>query len=190
MQSEAYLLSSLVISIIRIPMSPKKDLKHKLKDLEKTDTEHPDDFFSRASTTLYTNDTPPSQRESQAGEVWIAQHDGYEGQLAIDVYQDDKNLYIKAIIGGLRPEDVEVHLNNDMITIKGKRVQPDQTITPENYFIQECYWGGFSRSIILPIDIQNDRVEALTENGILFITLPKSKRPKNTRIPIKEVTNG
>lgn len=170
-------------------MTPKKELKHKLKDLGKNDTEHPDDFFSR-SATLYTNDTPSAQRDSQAGEVWIAQHDGYEGQLAVDVYQDDKNLYIKAIIGGLRPEDVEVHLNNDMMTIKGKRVQPDQAISPENYFIQECYWGGFSRSIILPVDIQNDSVEAITENGILFITLPKSKRPKNTRIQIKEVTNG
>lgn len=170
-------------------MTPKKELKHKLKDLQKTDAEHPDDFFSRAST-LYTNDTPPSQRDSQAGEVWIAQQDGYEGQLAIDVYHDAENLYIKAIIGGLRPEDVELHLNNDMITIKGRRVQPDKSISAENYFIQECYWGGFSRSIILPVDIQNDRVEAITENGILFITLPKSKRPKNTRIPIKEVTNG
>ena len=147
------------------------ELKHRLEDLE-------GDFFS----------SPPSQRNEQAGEVWITPQDGYEGQLAVDVYHDEKNVYIKAIIGAIRPEDIEVHLNNDMVTIKGKRLQPDSAIPPERYYIQECYWGGFSRSIILPIDIQNDKVEAIIENGVLLITLQKSNRPKNTRIPIKEVS--
>ncbi len=149
-------------------------------------TDQPDDFFAPAAT-LYTDDTPPSQRRNQ-DEIWITPQDGYEGQLAIDVYHDADNVYIKAIIGGIKLEDIEVHLNNDMITIKGKRLQPDTNIPSENYFIQECYWGGFSRSVILPIDIQTDKVEASAENGILLITLPKSGRPKNTRIPIKAVS--
>lgn len=169
-------------------MTPKKHhLKQNISEL-KTDAldtmDKPEDFFAQ-SAKLYTTDTPPSQRQHHADEIWITPQDGYEGQLAVDVYHDDKNVYIKAIIGGLRPEDLEVHLNNDMITIKGKRIQPDTTIAAENYYIQECYWGGFSRSIILPIDIINDKVEAATTNGILLITLPKSNRPRNTRIPIK-----
>lgn len=169
--------------------------KNKIRDLEQTDYEHPDDFFAKAqalqnelaqSQTLYTEDTPPSQRLTPTDEMWIdASNEGYEGQLAVDVYQDKKNLYIKAIVGGIEPDAIEVHLNNDMITIKGKRIQPDESITSDQYYIQECYWGGFSRSIILPVDVQNDQVSASTENGVLMITLPKSKRPRNTRIPIK-----
>lgn len=161
-------------------------LKQQLDELEAENSKQSSDFFSPVAT-LYTNDTPPSQRLEQAGEVWITPQDGYEGQLAVDVYHDDKNVYIKAIIGGIRSEDIEVQLNNDMVTIKGKRLRPDSSIPPERYYIQECYWGGFSRSIILPVDIENDRVEAITENGVLLITLPKSNRPKNTLIPIKEV---
>ena len=169
-------------------MTPKKtQFKNRIKDLQHTDYEHPDDFFAKATSTMYTPETPPSQRQAGADEMWIETPEGYEGQLAVDVYQDEKFLYIKAIVGGIRPEDIEVHLNNDMLTIKGKRIQPDTKLTPDHYYIQECYWGGFSRSIILPIDVKNDNVEAVTENGILVITLPKSDRPKNTRIPIKEV---
>ncbi|MDP3971150.1 MAG: Hsp20/alpha crystallin family protein [bacterium] len=174
-----------------------KEFKNKIKDLQTEDFEHPEDFFSRAHElnessaqpgTLYTDETPPSQRLTNADEMWIdASNEGYEGQLAIDVYQDDKFLYVKAIVGGVPPDDIEIHLNNDMLTIKGKRSQPDMGIDPENYYIQECYWGGFSRSVILPVDIQNEQVEAITENGVLTITLPKSNRPKNARIPIKEI---
>lgn len=172
--------------------------KNKIKDLEQTELERPEDFFARVADIeavetktdqhLYTADTPPSQRITSAEEIWIdASNEGYEGQLAVDVYQDEKNVYVQAIVGGIKPEDIEVHLNNDMLTIKGKRLQPDAQIQPEHYYIQECYWGGFSRSIILPIDIQNEHVEAITENGVLKITLPKSDRPRHSRIPIKEV---
>lgn len=190
----------------------KNQFRNKIKDLQQDEFEHPEDFFTRATSlnetaamsavdmatmestahNLYTTDTPPSQRMTNADEMWIdTSGDGFEGQLAVDVYQDDRNVYVRAIVGGIAPEDIEVHLNNDMITIKGRRIQAtketDEEIDPENYYIQECYWGGFSRSIILPVDVQNEKVEAITENGVLTVTLPKSKRPKNSRIPIKEV---
>lgn len=168
-------------------MTPKKvELKNTIKELQQESLEHAADFFATAAK-FYTNDTPPSQRQHHADEVWITPHDGYEGQLAVDVYHDANTVYIKAIIGGIQAEDIEVHLNNDMVTIKGKRIQPNADITPDHYYIQECYWGGFSRSIILPIDIQNDKVDAAIEHGVLLVTLPKSDRPKNTRIPIKKM---
>lgn len=162
--------------------------KNKLSDLDQSDFEHKEDFFKRSEQTFYTDDTPPSQRITSADEVWIdASNDGYEGQLAVDVYQDERNLYVKAIIGGARPDDIEIHLNNDLLTIKGKRLQPTENIAPDQYYIQECYWGGFSRSIILPIDVANDQVEATISNGTLSLKLPKTNRPKNTKIPIKEL---
>lgn len=177
-------------------MAIKKPFKNKLKDLEQdTDFEPADDFFQQPGTTIeveeeaVVGEATPAQTMSVSAtgdETWIdTTSDGYEGQLAVDIYQDEKNLYLKSIIGGIRPEDIELHLNNDMITIKGRRMQPDADIDPENYYIQECYWGGFSRSIILPVDVLNDKVDAAIEHGVLLITMPKSKRPKNTRIPIK-----
>ncbi len=175
-------------------MSKKHAFKNKIRDLGQGDFEHPDDFFAKAQAlqeesileeTLYTDETPPSRRTTNADEMWIdTSNEGYEGQLAVDVYQDKNNLYIKAIIGGIAPDNIEVHLNNDMITIKGKRIAPTQAVGTEDYYIQECYWGGFSRSIILPVDVQEDKINAHVENGILLVSMPKSKRPKNTRIPI------
>jgi len=172
-------------------MTPKKsdqktEFKNKIKDLEATEFNQSENFFD-AGKKLYTEATPPSQRDHRAEDVWMANDDGYEGQLAVDVYFDAKNVYLKSIIGGIRPEDIEVHLNNDMITIKGKRLAPDTTIPADHYYVQECYWGGFSRSIILPVDIITDQVEAKIEHGVLTIVLPKSNRPKNALIPVKEV---
>jgi HSP20 family protein len=174
-------------------MVTKKNLfQNKIADLQQADTESAEDFFQQVQLmgsqpmSMSQDSTANVQRTSSEEEVWIdTTSDGYEGQLAVDIFQDQKNLYIKAIIGGIRAEDIELHLNNDMLTVKGKRIPPDPSITAEQYYIQECYWGGFSRSIILPVDVVNDRVEAHMENGVLLIILPKSKRPRNTRIPIK-----
>ncbi len=164
-------------------MTPKKaQFKNRLKDLEAEEFGHADNFFSAPAAGVTVSSSNPIGED-----MWMAAPDGYDGQLAVDVYHDDKHVYIRAIIGGIDPSNLEVHLNNDMITIKGKRILPDLTIKPENYFIQECYWGGFSRSIILPVDIKSDAVEAKIEHGVLLVILPKSHRPKNTRIPIKAV---
>lgn len=98
-----------------------------------------------------------------------------EGQLSVDVYQDKDNIYIKSTIAGVDPNDLDITFDNDMITIRGKR-QQDKTIRQEDYFYQECYWGSFSRSIILPVDVDEDRIEATVRNGILTVVLPKAKR--------------
>ena len=166
-------------------MTPRKQqFKNRIKDLETTDFEHPVNFFSQPPTSAL----PTTQPVASQDESWIATPEGYEGQLAVDVYHDQQNVYIRAIIGGINPNDLEVHLNNDMVTIKGKRNAPSEQIPSDHFFIQECYWGGFSRSIILPVDIKNDAVEAKVEHGVLTVTLPKSHRPKNSRIPVKAVS--
>ncbi len=107
-----------------------------------------------------------------------------EGQLSVDVYQDKNNIIIKSTIAGVEPEDVDVSFDNDMLTIRGKR-KKDLTVDEENYFYQECYWGNFSRSIILPVDIKSNKINASIKNGILTITLPKTKK-KDVNIKIKD----
>lgn len=114
----------------------------------------------------------------------FARQDDSEGQLTIDVYQTDNDIVIKSTIAGVKPEDLDVSINNDMITIRGERKQ-DENVTSENYYYQECYWGGFSRSVILPIDILPDKVEASMKNGILTIRMPKADNTRTKKIQVR-----
>ena len=107
-----------------------------------------------------------------------------EGQLAIDVYQTDKKIVIKSTIAGAKPEDLKISLHHDLLTIKGRREMLEK-IKEEDYLYRECYWGAFSRSVILPAEVDNKRVEAEIENGVLTITLYKTN-PGQIEIKIKD----
>lgn len=107
-----------------------------------------------------------------------------EGQLTIDVYQTDNEIVIKSTIAGVKPEDLDVSINNDMVTIKGER-KNEEVVNGDNYYYQECYWGHFSRSVVLPVDIIADKAEASLKNGILTIRLPKADTTKIKRIQVR-----
>ncbi|MBD3300397.1 MAG: Hsp20 family protein [Candidatus Moranbacteria bacterium] len=107
-----------------------------------------------------------------------------EGQLTIDVYQTDSDIVIKSTIAGVKPENLDVQINNDMVTIKGERIQEEE-VSNDDYYYQECYWGAFSRSIILPVDIQASKSEASLKNGILTIRLPKASSAKARKIQVR-----
>jgi len=100
-----------------------------------------------------------------------------EGQLAIDVFQTGKKIVIKSTIAGVRPENLKISLHHDLLTIKGTR-EADQNIKEDDYLYRECYWGSFSRSIILPAEVDSKRVEAELENGVLTVTLYKTETPR------------
>ncbi|MEK7097815.1 MAG: Hsp20/alpha crystallin family protein [Patescibacteria group bacterium] len=129
-----------------------------------------------------SNITYQSGNTEKIEENWF--EDSYaEGQLAIDVYHTPTKLIINSTIAGAKPEDIDISLNNDMLTIRGKREMPGK-IETENYLHRECYWGPFSRSIILPFDIYHKNIKAALENGILTVTLTKAK--KELSIKVKE----
>jgi HSP20 family protein len=107
-----------------------------------------------------------------------------EGQLTIDVYQTENEIVIKSTIAGVKPEDLDVSINADMVTIKGER-KNEEAVNGENYYYQECYWGFFSRSVVLPIDIIADKAEASLKNGILTIRLPKADTTKVKKIQVR-----
>jgi len=126
----------------------------------------------------------PKAATPEPQEKWL-EEDYEEGQLSVDVYQTSSAIVIKSTIAGVRPEDIDISINNDMVTIKGKR-ELESTISEDDYFYQECYWGGFSRSIILPVEIIADKVEASLKNGVLTISLPKAKKAQAFSIKVKE----
>lgn len=107
-----------------------------------------------------------------------------EGQLTVDVFQNDDNIFVQSTIAGAGAEDVDISITNDMVTIKGHR-NPDHKTRQTDYFHQELYWGPFSRSIILPVDIDADNAKANMKNGILTITLPKQDRVRTKKINIE-----
>lgn len=114
---------------------------------------------------------------------WLDEN--FDGQLAVDVYQTDKDIIVKSTIAGVRVEDLDISLHNDLLTIKGLR-QKEEEIEAEDYFYQECYWGGFSRSIILPVEVKDQEISASLKNGILTIVLPKAEKSKLKIVKVKE----
>lgn len=106
-----------------------------------------------------------------------------EGQLTIDVYQTPNDIIIKSTIAGVEPDNIDINITNDMITIKGNR-QKDENVQENDYYYQECYWGSFSRSVILPVDVESDNASASMKNGILTIRIPKAEKIKVKKIKI------
>ncbi len=115
---------------------------------------------------------------------WLS-GDYEEGQLSIDVYRTPKNLIIKSTIAGVRPDDIDISINNDMLTIRGKR-EMQEIIDSADYLYRECYWGAFSRSIILPCEVKAEKIDAHLEDGVLTVILPKVKIQKDVSIKVKE----
>ena len=107
-----------------------------------------------------------------------------DGQLVIDVYQTPEEIIIEAPVAGVKQEDLDVAIQNDMVIIRGRRNKQSE-VRGEDYLYQECYWGSFSRSIILPEEINTEKSEAGIKNGILTIKLPKLKRNKNLKLKVQ-----
>lgn len=112
-----------------------------------------------------------------------AGHSEVEGQLTVDVYQTPSEIVIKSTIAGVIMNDLDISITNDMVTIRGER-KKDEEVSSGDYFHQECYWGSFSRSIILPVEVEADRAVAIFKNGILTIRLPKIEKIKARKIKI------
>lgn len=103
-----------------------------------------------------------------------SQDDQIEGQLAIDVYQTKNKIIIKSAIAGVKSEDLKISLHHDLLSIKGYR-HFSEKVDEDDYLFKECYWGNFSRSIILPSEVDPRKIDAVLENGILTISLEKIK---------------
>lgn len=107
-----------------------------------------------------------------------------DGELAVDVYQTDDDIVIQSAIAGVKPEDLDITVERDTVTIRGERSN-EITEKAKNYFHQECYWGAFSRQVILPEEINPAGAEASMKNNILTLRLPKTERQKVKKVQVK-----
>ncbi|MDP2934492.1 MAG: Hsp20/alpha crystallin family protein [bacterium] len=166
------------------PQKVEKKTKKKEENIKKQSLIMPkakkiqDETNETKEVETFTDDNEPVKEKS-----WLEEAETEEGQLTIDEYQTDQDIIIKSTIAGVKPEDIDISINNDMVTIRGKRTN-DEQINAENYYYQELYWGTFSRSIILPVEVDPDKTKATIKNGILTIKLPKSEKTKIKKINV------
>lgn len=120
-------------------------------------------FFSKKSAPS----TPSPAEQSFQNWNTLSQ----EGQLALDIFRDDDILVIRSPLAGIDPEQLDIAIDGDLLTIRGSREQRRE-VNEDDWFLQECYWGSFSRSVILPLDVISDQAEATVKNGVLEIRLP------------------
>ena len=161
-----------------------KSFFERLTASKKESAEKRVDFRAQQEETASASPLPAEEAKKSSAE-WT--EEGQEGQLTADVYQTDSDIFIRSTVAGVQPQDLDIAITNDMVTIRGSRAQQEGTIKPEQYIYQECYWGPFSRSIILPSDIAADKADASLHNGILTIRLPKAAREQTKTIKVKPI---
>jgi len=162
---------------------PEKVAVSHVEETEYEEELAPEEEVEEQETAIEPIEPVPMKQEQAAaqGDDWMSD---YEGQLNIDMYQTKDNVIIKSTIAGVRPEDIDITVANDMVTVKGAR-RKEESVVEDDYFYQECYWGGFSRSVIVPVDIDSEHIEADLKDGILTIIIPKAAKAKTKKVKVK-----
>ncbi|TSC52717.1 MAG: HSP20 family protein [Parcubacteria group bacterium LiPW_41] len=151
---------------------------------EEKETQHePEDIFvelakvksSPAKIVVESDPKAPAMDE---------QSDEIEGQLTVDVYQDGDDIVVQSTVAGVSPDDLDIHITPESVTVKGSR-EKSQKIEDKDYFYQECFWGRFSRSVILPVEVDPEKSTAIVKNGVLTVRMPRLNRQKGKKVKVK-----
>lgn len=125
-----------------------------------------------------SDDSRPTPQESLPPEE--------EGELTVDIYDRGDSIVIQSTVAGVKPEDLDVSITSDTVTIRGKRESAEE-VSEDNYYYKELFWGNFSRSVILPEEIEDDAAEASLKHGLLTIVLPKKRRGVVSKLKVKSL---
>lgn len=140
-------------------------------------------FFERLTGSSSLDDFDEKEPCAKDNNQWMEENNE-EGQLTIDVYETPDSIIIKSMVAGVKPENLDVNITHEMVTISGGR-EDEQRVEKQNYFYQELYWGRFSRSILLPKEVDPDEAEAVIRDGVLSIKIPKINKEKVQKLKIK-----
>lgn len=146
-------------------------------------------FFERLTGGIRMDDDMLEEHDEVPDEKQTAnwmETENDEAELAVDVYQTPTDIVIQTFVAGVRPENLDLTIARDTITISGKR-EENRNVGEDNYFIKELYWGKFSRTISLPQEIEPEEAEATERHGLLTIRLEKIDKDKKTNIKVKSV---
>ena len=124
-------------------------------------------------------------RDKKPDNNWI-EEENEEAELAVDVYQTPTDIIVQTMVAGVKPEDLELAIARDIITIKGHR-EENRTIDENNYFSKELYWGKFSRTISLPAEVEPEEAEATEKHGLLIIKIKKVDKEKKNNVRVRSI---
>jgi HSP20 family protein len=128
-------------------------------------------------------DQPAPVADSPVAEDEWDDDEAVPGQLAVDVYETREKLIVKARTAGVNKNDLDVSISDNQLTIRGTLSSGTEDGV-ENYFLQECYWGEFSRSIALPVPVKEDEIEAVLKDGVLTISFSKVQQDTVKKIQV------
>lgn len=137
-----------------------------------------DDDLSQDDTAQQVPATPADDSNWDEGE------EDFPGQLAVDVYETEERLVVKARTAGVNKEDLDVSISDGILTISGTLSSGDDS-DATNWHIQECYWGEFSRTVALPLAVKEDEVAAVLKDGVLTVSFTKVKQEQAKKITIQ-----
>lgn len=137
---------------------------------------------------IETEQEPAAEKEKPAEENKIMEKSkkggpDFEGELAIDVYETDNDFIIQSTIAGVKTEDLDITIENDIVTVRGSR-EKQTTEETKKYYYQECYWGAFSRQVILPEEVDGSKAEASMKDGVLTLRIPKVIKVRKHKIKV------
>ncbi len=124
-----------------------------------------------------------TEEESEDAQEWAATEEE-PSELSVDVYQTGDEIVVKAMTAGVKPEDLDIDISRDMVVITGHRKEGSMAETGD-YLTQELFWGSFTRTIMLPEEIDPETTIATEKNGLVIIRLPKLDKKKKTKIRVK-----
>ncbi|OGG59875.1 hypothetical protein A2765_04820 [Candidatus Kaiserbacteria bacterium RIFCSPHIGHO2_01_FULL_56_24] len=148
------------------------------------DSEQYDDFLDDPRANHISFSTKGPERHATVPLQQSAAPEDTEGELAVDVYQTPDHIVVKALVAGVQPATIDISLTREMLTISGIR-SDEREVEDENYFQRELYWGSFSRTILLPEEIDVEGAEASEKHGILMIRLPKINKKRETKLKVR-----
>ena len=131
--------------------------------------------------------SPASDRDNEPSRASLLDDDSSskgEGQLPVDVHQTPSELIIRTFVAGVRPDELNISISRDMVEISGTRSEREQVSGPD-YFSRELFWGSFSRTILLPQEVDVEASTASAKDGLLTIILPKLDKAKQTKLRVK-----
>ena len=140
-----------------------------------------DDDLGQAPMEL-EEDQPMAGVAADPQDEWD-EDDAVPGQLAVDVYETKEKLVVKARTAGVNKQELDVSIADNTLSIRGTLSAGNEEDV-ENYFVQECYWGEFSRSIALPVPVKEDEIEAVLKDGVLTISFNKVKQDTVKKIQV------
>ncbi len=154
-------------------------------------------FFERLTGAVRMEDDAPSsvkkashngnggRKLSVEGDSWMEETES-DGELTVDVYQTPEMIVVKSMIAGVRPEDLDVSITRDLVTIRGHR-EEERVAGEGDYLTRELYWGSFSRTVSLPEEIDVDEAEAVEKHGLLILKLPRLDKKRESKLKVKTI---